>query len=79
MITPGANGILMKPSPYGAVTDSGCESRSSNFPAQVGNTPSIKWYSVNRWQFTSQCLNLNDNLRGEKSGDVPDKENHLGV
>jgi len=71
-IPPGTNGILMKPSPYGAVTDGGCESRSSNFPAQIGNTPSRKWYLVNRWQFTGQGLNLYDDLRGEKSGGVPD-------
>ena len=71
-IPPGTNGILMKPSPYGAVTDSGCESRSSNFPAQIGNTPSRKRYLMDRGQFTGQRLNLNDNLRGGKSGGDPD-------
>lgn len=72
-IPPGTNGILMKPSPYGAVTDGGCESRSSNFPAQIGNTPSRKWYLMDRGQFTGQRLNLYDDLRGEKSGGVPDE------
>ena len=67
-ITLRTNGILMKPSPYGAVTHSGCQSRSSNLPAQVGNTTWRKWYSVNRWPFKSQDLNLNDNLRGENRG-----------
>jgi len=71
-ITPGTNGILMKPSPYGAVTDRGCESRSSHLPAQIGNAPSRKRYLMDRGQLTGQRLNLNDDLRGEKSGDVPD-------
>lgn len=71
-IPPGTNGILMKPSPYGAVTDGGCESRSSDLPAQIGNTPSRKWYLMDRGQFTGQGLNLNDNLRGGKSGGDPD-------
>jgi len=71
-IPPGTNGILMKPSPYGAVTDRGCESRSSNLPAQIGNTPSRKRYLMDRGQFTGQRLNLNDNLRGGKSGGDPD-------
>lgn len=71
-IPPGTNGILMKPSPYSAVTDRGCKSRSSNLPAKIGNTPSRKWYLMDRGQFTCQRLNLNNNLRGEKSGGDPD-------
>jgi hypothetical protein len=71
-IPPGTNGIIMKPSPYGAVTDRGCESRSSNFPAQIGDTPARKRHLMDRGQFTGQRLNLNDNLRGGKSGGVPD-------
>lgn len=68
---PRTNGILVKPSPYGAVTDSGCESRSSNLSSQLSNAPSGKRYLMNRRQFTGQCLNLNDDLRGGKSGGVP--------
>ncbi len=71
-IPPRTNGILMKPSPDSAVTDRGCESRSSNLSAQIGNIPSRNRHLMNRGQFTGQCLNLNDNLRGEKSEDVPD-------
>jgi len=71
-IPPRTNGILMKPSPDGAVTDRGCKSRSSNLSAQIGNTPSRKRYLMNRGQFTGQRFNLNDDLRGEKSRDVPD-------
>ena len=71
-IPPRTNGILMKPSPDGAVTDCGCESRSSNLPAQIGNTPFRKRYLMDRGQFTSQRLNLNDDFRGKKSGGVPD-------
>jgi hypothetical protein len=71
-IPPGTNGILMKPSPYGAVTDRGCESRASNLPAQIGNTPSRKRYLMDRGQFTGQRLNLYDDLRGGKLGGVPD-------
>lgn len=71
-IPPGTNGILMKPSPYSAVTDGGCESRSSNLPAKIGNTPSRKRHLMDCGQFTGQCLNLNDDLPGEKSGGVPD-------
>ena len=71
-IPPWTNGIFMKPSPYSAVTDRGCKSRSLNLPAKIGNTPSRKWHLMDRGQLTGQRLNLNDNLRGEKSGGDPD-------
>ena len=71
-IPPRTNSILMKPSPDGAVTDRGCESRSSNLSAQIGNTPSRKRYLMDRGQFTGQRFYLNDDLRGEKSRGVLD-------
>jgi hypothetical protein len=71
-ITPRTDGILVKPSPYGAVAYCGCKSRSSNFPSQIGNTPPRKGRLMDRGQFTGKRLNLHDNLRGEKSGGVRD-------
>jgi hypothetical protein len=66
-----ANGILMKPSADGAVAGQGCESRSSNLSAQIGNTPSRKRHLMDRGQLTGQRLDLNDDFRGEKLKDAP--------
>lgn len=71
-ITPGTDGVLVKPSPYGAVVYCGCKSRSSNFPSQIGNTPSRSRHLMDRGQFTGKRLNLHDDLRGKKSGGVRD-------
>lgn len=72
-IAPRTNGILMKPSPNGAVTDCRGQSRSSNLPAQINNAPSGKGNLMGRGQFTGNRLNLNDDFPREKSGGVPDE------
>lgn len=72
-VAPRTNGILMKPSPNGAVTDCCGQSRSPNLPTQISNAPSGKRSLMDRRQFTGNRLNLNDDLPGGKSGDVPDE------
>ena len=70
-VTPGTNSILMEPSPYRAIAHGSSKTRLSDFPAQISNAPSRKRYMMGQGQFTGQCLNLNDDLRGKKPVDVP--------
>lgn len=73
-ILPGSNGILMEPAPQRRIAEIGHKTVLPNLSVEVGNTPPREGHSMRRWQFTSQRLDLNDQLWGEKPEDGPGGE-----
>lgn len=70
-VTPRTNGILMEPPPDGAARDAGHQTGIANLAGYVRSVPAGNRHAMSGRQFTSQSLNLNHQLRGEKPGDDP--------
>jgi hypothetical protein len=64
-ISPRANGILVEPSPHGAVADFGHKAAFASLPSQIGNAPAGQGYLTGGGQLTCQGLDLDDQLWGE--------------
>ena len=69
-VSPGADGILMEPAPYGAIADGSDHTALTSFSGQFGYAPSRERHLVGRRHFTRQRLDLNDQVGGGKSEDV---------
>ena len=64
-VSPGSDGILMEPAPYGAIADGSDEAALTSFSGQFGHTPSRERHLVGRRHFTRQRLDLNDQVGGK--------------
>ena len=67
-VLPGTNRVGVKPTPYGAIADSGDQTRLANFSTQFPDAPSRQRHATSGRQFTSEGLNVNDQLWGENPG-----------
>ncbi len=68
---PGLDGILMKPAPYGATAEFRHQTRLAGIPGNLRRAPARNGHLIQGWQFTGDCLHLNDDVWGEKTGDGP--------
>lgn len=63
---PGTDRIFVEPAPNGAVADRCDNPSAARFSGNVSDTPAREWQVTPRGEFTSERLNLNDYLWGEK-------------
>ena len=70
---PGTDGILVQPSPERASADACHQPGLANVSDKIVSTPARERKTISGGQFTSQRLNLNDELWGKKSGVDPDE------
>lgn len=72
-VIPRANGVLVQPAPDGASGDGGDNAGLANMPRDIGRTPVREGKAKGGRQFTSERLDLDDELWGKKSGAAPDE------
>src|SRR5512136_1201577 len=70
-VLPGFDGIFVKPAPYRATAEGRHQTRLAGVPGNLWGTPTRKGCRMDGWQLTSDCLHLNDDVWGEKTGDGP--------
>lgn len=68
---PGTDSIFIEPSPYRTVTDGCYNAALACVSCYLCSTPTRKGYLIGRWQFTSDSLDLNDQVWGKRRGDDP--------
>src|ERR1022692_5191309 len=71
-VVPGPNGVVMQPAPKRA-TDGSHQAFRAGLSGQIRGAPAGQWQVVCGREFASPSLDLNDQIRGEKSGDDPDE------
>jgi len=70
-VSPRADGILVEPSPHGAVADCGHEATLTSLSSQIGDAPAGQGYLTGRRHLACQGLDLNDEFWGENTGGGP--------
>ena len=70
-MVPGANGILVQPTPNSRVADMGYQTATPHFVGQLSQAPARQRQALSGGQFTGQSLNLNHQFWGEKLGVDP--------
>ena len=70
-VSPRADGILVEPSPHGAVADCGHEAALTSVSSQIGNAPARQGNLTGAGQLTCQSLDLYDEFWGENPGGGP--------
>jgi hypothetical protein len=71
-VIPRPNGVFMEPAPQSASAHGGNQTALLYLLNQIRAAPAGQRNTVRSRQLTSQCLNLNDQIWGKKSGDDPD-------
>ena len=70
-VSPRADGILVEPSPHGAVADCGHQAGLTGLSSQIGNAPARQGNLTGAGQLTCQGLDLYDEFWGENPGGGP--------
>ena len=70
-VSPRADGILVEPSPHGAVADLGDKATLTSVSSQIGNAPAQQGNLTGAGQLTCQSLDLYDEFWGENPGGGP--------